>query len=455
MKKKPFLIFLIITFIAEAILCIALTGKMELTGLDTVAVNECVKSVEENYGSSEKYSNTLAYTVLDADGEVVYQNASATSITENGKRKVQEKYSNSEDENTEDQADFKNHEAKSPLSNSVNEAIHNADLILDFQTPDNKIGHILFHNDNVEKMATYKNKLIIAVAIISFIQLVLILSYFIYLHTTIIDPFNKLSDFAKRIAEGNLDLPLTLDRGHIFGSFTESFDIMRSELKKARDAEKKANDDKKEMIAKLSHDIKTPIASIKSTSEIGYELTKEDRTKEFFNLINIKSDQITTLTDNLFESTIDDITEIEVNPSTQESDVVKKLIKNADYLNRVEDIEIPSCNVYIDKLRLQQAFDNVFMNSYKYANTEMTVTATTDSEYLIIDIADTGEGVNPQELPLLKEKYKRGSNSAQKDGAGLGLYLTNYFLEKMNGKLELENATPGFIVKLYIRKIQN
>ncbi len=437
MKKKPFFIFLIITFIAEIILCIALTGKMELTGLDTVAVNECLKSVEENYGDASKYADILAYTVLDPNGEVVYQNDSGVSKSVSGSNAG------------------KNSDHQVSLSNSVNEAIHNADLILDFKTPDNQIGHILFHNDNVEKMEAYKNKLIIAVAIISLIQLMFILSYFIYLHATIIDPFNKLSDFAKRIAEGNLDLPLALDRGHIFGSFTESFDIMRSELKKARDAEKKANDDKKEMIAKLSHDIKTPIASIKSTSEIGYEITKEDRTKEFFNLINIKSDQITTLTDNLFESTIDDITEIEVNPSTHNSETVKALIKNADYLNRAEDFEIPSCNIYIDNLRLQQAFDNVFMNSYKYANTEMTVTATMDSEYLIIDIADSGDGVNPQEIPLLKEKYKRGSNSAQKDGAGLGLYLTNYFLEKMNGKLELVNGNPGFVARFYIRKTQN
>ena len=121
------------------------------------------------------------------------------------------------------------------------------------------------------------------------------------------------------------------------------------------------------MIAKLSHDIKTPIASIKSTSEIGYEVTKEDRTKEMFGVINAKTDQIKSLVDNLFTSSVQDITEIDVKPGMQPSDIITGLISNSDYLKRAGAFTIPECNVFFDKLRLQQVFDNIFMNSYKYA----------------------------------------------------------------------------------------
>ena len=69
----------------------------------------------------------------------------------------------------------------------------------------------------------------------------------------------------------------------------------------------------------------------------------------------------------------------------------------------------------------------------------------------MIRISDEGPGVKPEELPLLKEKYKRGSNAVSKEGAGLGLYLTNYFMEKMDGKLGLKNLDEGFEVSLYIR----
>jgi signal transduction histidine kinase len=268
-----------------------------------------------------------------------------------------------------------------------------------------------------------------------------------------IKPFERLNDFAQRVAEGNLDMPLTMDKGHVFGAFTESFDLMRSELKKARIAEKKASDDKKEMVAKLSHDIKTPVASIKSTSEIGFEVTKEERTKEMFNVINVKTDQIKSLVDNLFNSSIGDVTEIAVNPGNYESGDILSLIKNSDYLNRAGSFNIPGCTVYMDKLRLQQVFDNIFMNSYKYADTDIRVDSEIAEEYLIIRISDEGPGVKDEEVPLLKEKYKRGSNSSDKDGAGLGLYLTNYFMEKMDGKLTLRNLEKGFEVAVYLRII--
>ena len=207
------------------------------------------------------------------------------------------------------------------------------------------------------------------------------------------------------------------------------------------------------MVSKLSHDIKTPIASIKSTSEIGYEKTKDKDIKNYFNQINIKTDQIKILVDNLFNSSINDITEIDVNPSNYSSDILNNLVKNADYLNKLNDYKVPNCNIYIDKIRMQQTLDNIINNSYKYANTKIDINIEKEEEYLIISFRDYGNGVNELDLPLLKEKYKRGRDVKDKDGAGLGLHLANYFMDNMNGKLEFSNANPGFIVTIYIRII--
>ena len=74
-----------------------------------------------------------------------------------------------------------------------------------------------------------------------------------------------------------------------------------------------------------------------------------------------------------------------------------------------------------------------------------------NNDYLIIRITDKGPGVKDEEIPLLKEKYRRGTNTSDKDGAGLGLFLADYFMEKMDGKLALANADPGFEVSVYIR----
>ncbi|MCR5329365.1 MAG: HAMP domain-containing histidine kinase [Saccharofermentans sp.] len=416
MKKAPFIIILVLIFIAEALMCFFMVSGIQDLRTDPVKVNECMYSVAENYGDESKYDRQLDYVVIDNEGNLLYK-------------------------------------TKDGLSESINEAIKTRGLILDLEVDGKIVGKIIFDYSMDEQLNAVKRNVIILFAVIGAMQLAVVAVWYIYIRKTVIKPFNDLNSFASRVAEGNLDIPLSMDEGHVFGEFTEAFDMMRTELKKARIAEKKASDDKKEMVAKLSHDIKTPVASIKSTSEIGYEVTKEERTKEMFGVINSKTDQIKSLVDNLFNSSIQDVTEIAVNPGTYESVDIMPLIKNADYLNKAGSFDIPSCSVYMDKLRLQQVFDNIFMNSYKYANTSVTVYAETTGDYLVIRIADEGPGVKDEELPLLKEKYKRGSNAGDKDGAGLGLYLTDYFMEKMDGKLGLKNLEKGLEAAVYIRLV--
>ena len=419
MKRAPFLITLVISLCVEIALSFFIIEKMGEVKQDTVAVNECRMSVAGNWGDTDEYSLVLPYAILDENGECIYIN-----------------------------------DASGKVSTSINEAIKNNDTVLDVEVGGQILGKIIFLNLTSEKIEAYKSDLRLVIILISAVQLLVILGYFIYLKKNITDPFKKLNAFALRVAGGNLDLPLNRDKGNAFGDFTEAFDIMRSEIKKARAAEKKAYDDKNEMVAQLSHDIKTPVSSIKSTSEIGYEITKEEKTKEYFNQINIKTDQIKTLVDNLFNSSVSDVTEIAVSPSQYSSDIIAELIGNSDYLNRTKSpAKVPECRIFADRLRLQQAFDNVFMNSYKYADTDMTVDAYLEDEYLVVKISDYGPGVKESELPLLKGKYKRGSNVSEKDGAGLGLYLTDYFLTNMDGKLELKNEEPGFSAMLYIRSM--
>jgi signal transduction histidine kinase len=416
MKKAPFIVLLVLTFLAEALACYFMLTRIKDIKTDPVKVNECMYSITENFGDTSKYNDQLDYVVIDNGGNILYK-------------------------------------TKEGLSESINEAIQTRGLIIDLKVDGEVKGNVIFDYNIGVQMAEFKQNIIAVFIIVGVLQTAIIIFWYIYINRSMITPFTKLSDFAARVAEGNLDMPLQMDRGHVFGAFTESFDLMRSELKKARIAEKKANDEKKEVIAKLSHDIKTPVASIKSTSEVGMAITKEERTREMFRVIDAKSDQIKTLVDNLFTSSVQDITEIEVNPGNQPSDVISGLIKNSDYLNRAGGFTVPLCDVYFDKLRLQQVFDNIFMNSYKYADTDMHVKASISGDYLVIRISDEGPGVKEEEIPLLKDKFRRGSNASDKDGAGLGLYLTDYFMEKMDGKIGLKNLEPGFEVAVYIRTV--
>lgn len=226
---------------------------------------------------------------------------------------------------------------------------------------------------------------------------------------------------------------------------------MRSELKKARIAEARANESKKELVAKLSHDIKTPLASIKAASEVGYAVAKDKKTKENFSQIIIKADQINALVNNLFSATLEELQQLNVTPEYFSSGKIVGILKNSDYLQRADIPEIPVCLVYADALRLQQVFDNIFANSYKYADTKIEVVCTAEADSLSISVEDFGGGVEEDELPLVTEKYMRGKNASDKDGAGLGLYISDYFMKEMDGELKIENGEKGLKVTVKVK----
>ena len=72
----------------------------------------------------------------------------------------------------------------------------------------------------------------------------------------------------------------------------------------------------------------------------------------------------------------------------------------------------------------------------------------TDTDSLHISITDRGGGVPSEELNMITEKYKRGSNASEEQGAGLGLYISKELMEDMQGSLEVTNADGGFRVIL-------
>ena len=215
MKKRALVVCLCTLFVIEAIALVVFATQKTESPQDAVAVNEVAESVRMDWHAMEKHKNRtgLDYVVLDADRTVRYR-------------------------------------TKTGLSESINEAVMHRDTILDVEVNHEVVGKLIVYNDSTRNLQLQKQKIIVGLLIVLFLQFGICVAYIIYLDRTVIAPFDKLKGFAKRIADGNLDIPLEMDRQNLFGAFTESFDIMRSELKKARKAEAEANAGKKELVAK-------------------------------------------------------------------------------------------------------------------------------------------------------------------------------------------------------------
>lgn len=415
MRYKAFLICMAIFFLAEisALIWFANTPSDNLQ--DALEVNTAVHSVQSDWDNISAHSNAtgLDYTVLDNGGNVLFR-------------------------------------TRSGLSESVNEAVINRDTILDIEAEGEVVGKIIIHSDSSERIADNRRKTVLAIVFAAAVQLVMCTIYSAHINRTVIKPFKKIEEFAESVAGGNLDIPLKMDRGNIFGAFTESFDIMRSELKKARIAEAKANESKKELVAKLSHDIRTPVASIKAASEVGAAISESEKIRQSYNGIIRKADQINALVTNLFSATLEELQQLTVEPADMKSGELSEMLKSADYFHYAKIPDVPECLIYADKLRLQQVFDNIFANSYKYAKTKIDVEISLESNRLSVRIEDTGGGVPEEELPYLKEKFKRGKNSENIEGAGLGLYISDCFMKEMGGGLVIENGRHGLAATIFI-----
>lgn len=417
MIRKVLILLMFLLFAAQAVFLFFYAFLPSDLSQDVIAVNELIHALEENRDSPEKLqiSANLDYVVLDAEGSVLFRTGEG-------------------------------------LSESISQAVRHRDTILTVEGGSGAHNVIIFNNTSRQLQAR-RLRTSLLFFLLLLLQWSVLAGLFLYLNHTIVRPFRKLKAFARRIAEGNLDIPLEMDRHNLFGAFTESFDLMRSELKRARMAEAKASISKKELVAKLSHDIRTPAASIKAAAEVGAALTDNASLRNHFTQIIRKADQISVLVNDLFTAALEELQQLPVTPGELESRELQLLLENADYLGKAAVPPIPDCLLYGDRLRLQQVFDNLFANSYKYAGSDIELSVSADDGFISVVIEDEGGGVSPEELPLLKEKYRRGSNAEHMEGAGLGLYISDYFMKKMQGALLVENGRTGLRVTVMIQKI--
>ncbi len=341
----------------------------------------------------------------------------------------------------------------------LNEAVKDHKTLMDYEAEEQLIGKIIFDGqmDVINALwSSLQNKMIIASIGILFIgYFILGLFYYFYVR-----PFHKLQQFAVNVAKGNLDAPIFMQKGNYFGAFTESFDLMREELKRARENEYKANISKKELVAELSHDMKTPIATIKATCEVLKMKTQRNGntadSKDLLDKIGIieqRSDMIDQLIGNMFHATLEELENLKVEAVEEASTGILSMFEDLQYYENLQiKNTIPEYLVYLDKLRLKQVIDNIVHNSFKYAGTVIEVSFEDVPAGIKIEIRDYGNGVAEEELPLITEKYYRGANGKGKNGAGLGLFLANYFMNHMKGSLECYND-HGFVVNLFISKV--
>ena len=331
------------------------------------------------------------------------------------------------------------------------------------------------------------------IVLIYIIVVCIVLALFIYIYVCVLRPFDELEDYASHLAAGDMDTELKYRRVNMFGSFTWAFDHMRTEIMHARRREQEAIENNKTIIATLSHDIKTPIASIRGYAEalvMNMDATQERR-ERYASVIMKKCDEVTSITNDMFIHSLHDLDrlavksdEVEIKPLLEQilsdiglgMNIVVNVTANGK-TNGKTNVDTDGRNVrtcggaiteavleHVDSGRVVQVLENILSNAAKYArDTEISITtgyidpeelpknvhvSGSDAVYRL-SIKDHGTGIPDKDMPFIYEKFYRGGNSGDETGAGLGLFIVRYLMDRMGGDVELVNHSDGLEAVLY------
>ncbi|WP_167956110.1 sensor histidine kinase [Anaerosporobacter faecicola] len=413
MRKRTIILFLFLYLLLGVFFSFYSNQKKHVADVDITQVNKITKEVEKHLDNLQELPSGFvdyAFTVSDAKHKILYQNGSYAEATK--------------------EEAIRHHNTYTQVGDKL----------------------ICMETNNGDLMKAYRNRLQV-VFLVAYLVIGMVLAGGIwYVNRQYFKPFIKMEEFARQVSNGNLDYPLNMDKKNLFGAFTESFDRMRDELKLAKETEYKANASKQELVASLSHDIKTPVTSIKVITEVLLVKEQDEKMKEKLENIYGNADKIDALVSNLFESTLKDLGELQVVVTDANSKTILSMIEHADYRNLVTVSGTTHCLVQMDPLRMEQVITNIIVNSYKYADTRIEVTIEERREELRLRFKDFGHGVEEGELPLIFQKFYRSKNPTirQQKGTGLGLYICHYCMEQMGGHIDAYKEEDGFVIEVGI-----
>ncbi len=351
-------------------------------------------------------------------------------------------------------------------------------FVLDLSVDGEYVGKVAWR-DRMERYETFGHRFLTASVVIWILTLTLGYLLLLAVYISYVQPVRDLKGFSEELARGNLEASLPIRRYNLFGDFTEAFDIMREELKRAQKKRMEAEIARKELVSSLSHDIKTPVAVIEATCEVLEEKSRRSLEKDDFRdprekaewtdmagkirTISLKAGTIGRILTDLMHSNLEDSEKAQVTPKEEYASVIGEIFrKNANFGNISLKDPVPQCLVYMDSARMEQVIDNVVGNSVKYGCSKIEVYFSEVKDMLMSDgslgnfirilIKDDGPGVDEEDLPLIAQKYYRGKNASEAPGYGLGLYLVKDYMQRQGGDAEYYNDR-GFTVSLMLRKV--
>lgn len=266
-------------------------------------------------------------------------------------------------------------------------------------------------------------------------------------------PLKELDAATKNIMQGNLDFKLSYKKKNEMGDFCAAFDLMREKLKDSLEKQAALEYSRKELIASISHDLRTPMSSIKGYVE-GLQdgiIHDSEKFNRYITVIKNKTESLDNLIESLFQYSQLDINDQKEAFCVRDSKELIETVINpleiefADQSVQLEVIKpFPTVRLYANENGIVQVFDNLISNAKRYVgeNGTITIRASVDGDYLKISVKDNGTGISREDLPHVFDHFYRSEKSRSRNfgGAGLGLAICKKIIENHGGRIWVEST---------------
>lgn len=340
---------------------------------------------------------------------------------------------------------------------------------IDFQYSDDDPGSAFIVVGAGSAIPEVENFLIDAVVGIAIVLVLTAFIFVFWIYRSVMQPLAKMQVAAKNIRDGNLDFEIHTESKDEFGDLSRDLEDMRKRLKD--NAEEKLRYDKqsKELISNISHDLKTPVTTIKGYAEgiLDGVADTPEKVDRYVRTIYNKASEMDTLINELTLYSKIDTNRIPYNFN---------IISVNDYFNDcAEDLsmELEGRNVEFDFFnyvdtdvrviadaeQIKRVIHNIVNNSVKYMDKpkgKINLRVKDVGDFVQVEIEDNGKGIAAKELPNIFDRFYRtdASRNSSKGGSGIGLSIVKKIVEEHGGKIwansrENTGTTMCFVLRKY------
>ena len=303
---------------------------------------------------------------------------------------------------------------------------------------------------SAQLMFASPHDLLLAIVLLIFAGgMAMVLGYF--LSTTVTERINRLKEAAEKLAQGDLKTRVPINGRDEVATLASAFNQMAEQLQAADQKQRDLDNMRRDLIAWVSHDLQTPLASMRAILEAITDGVVDDpeTVKRYLNTAQRDVRNLSALIDDLFQMAQLDAGGFPLNKAQSSlSDLVSDTLESFTELAKQQEItlegnvELDVDPVHMDTQAIGRVLNNLIGNALRHTlKGRVSVWVRRSSEGVEVTVSDTGEGIREEDLQHIFERFYRGEKSRNRGtgGAGLGLAIARGIVRAHGGDIKVES----------------